>query len=142
MFVGKIHQEAAHQFIHQGRFSGSTRTRNSKYRNIVFSRHFVYLLHHRRCHFRIILRCGDQTRNRRNMLFSQMIDLTVQHITYCIIGTLHQIVDHSLQTKCTAIIRVVQTRDPVILQFFDLGKQDRSSSTTENLNMRRTLFLQ
>ncbi len=69
-----------------------------------------------------------------------MVDLAIERIAYREIGILYQVVDHSLESHRTTVIRMVNACDAISMQLFDLGKQYRSAAAAEDLDMWRSFF--
>lgn len=52
-------------------------------------------------------------------------------MTHRKIGFLEQVVDHSLKSKCTAIIRRINTGNAIAVQFFYFVRQDYTTTAAK-----------
>ena len=68
--------------------------------------------------------------------------LILQILSRCKIAFLQHIVNHTLQSHCTTIIRMIDTRNTVFVKLFNFFGKDCSTTTTKNADMSTASFLQ
>ncbi len=85
--------------------------------------------------------------NRRNqasyavyILFLNLFNSKIDILTGRKIATLHQIVDHALQTHFATIVGSVNASNTIIHQFLDFFRQNYPSSTTINSDVSVATF--
>ena len=116
-FIFEINQKSAHQFIYQGGLPCPTCSRNSKNRRFRIGSQSTHLCQNL---FRLICKIfstRNESSNCRNIFLLNISYLTKHHITHRKITLLHQIIDHALKAHRSSIVRMINTRDAIALQF-------------------------
>ena len=91
---------------------------------------------------RKIFCCRNHSGNRTWIFIFQMFSFSVQNITNWKVGFLNQIINHSLQSHGTTVIRRINSSDSILVQFLDFFGKYHSTATTKYFDMFCSFFLQ
>ena len=144
LLLRKIREEPSHQLIHQTTFARAAGTCNAQ--NGGFDRLGLtaQIVQHGLILIGVIFSRRNQSRDVQFGLYAriQFLFFALKLRTSGIIGLHHQIIDHALQTHRPAIVGRINPRDAIIHEFFDLFRQNHTATTTKNLDVLGTSFLQ